>query len=150
MALPPIPFGRVVKREIDVRFAFKKTKDIDAPDRSYKVGKIDVAGQWWTIIVDPDLELEGACEYSTNTIRLFEQAPERMLDALVHECLHSIIDNYGIGWQIRQRLKMTKEQWRAFEEDFIVRPLAPAFLATFRRAGWFRPPRLVKKRKVRR
>jgi hypothetical protein len=142
--------GRAKVRDIDVRFAFKKVRDIDAPDRSYKIGKIDCAGQLWTIIVDPDLELEGACEYSTNTIRLFEQAPERMLDALVHECLHAIFDNYGIGWQIRQRLKMTKGQWRAFEEDFVVRPLAPALLATFRRAGWLKLPRLIKRRRTRR
>jgi hypothetical protein len=135
-------------REIDVRYAFKRVKGKKQPDRSWVwIPRLKVCGQVYRVVVDPDLELEGSCEYITGEIRLREMpATRRMLDTLVHEIIHAILDACGMGWQIRQRLKMTQAQWRAFEEDFIVRPMTPALLVTLEEAGWLALPKLPTRR----
>lgn len=134
-------------REIDVRYAFKRAKDKTTPDRSYVwIRKLNIYGLHYTVIVDPDLELEGSCETSTLEIRIKEYAYRRMLDTLVHEIVHAMLDASGMGWAMRQRLRMSLKQWQAFEEDFIVRPLTPVLLTTLENAEWLRLPRLPTRR----
>lgn len=108
--------------------------------------RVDICGQDYDIIVDPDLKIDGECSYSENVIRVSPQAYWRMIDTYLHELLHALIDASGLGWQMRQRLKMTKAQWRAFEEDFIVRPMTPALLATLKNGGLLRAPAFLRKR----
>lgn len=108
--------------------------------------RVDICGQVYDVIVDPDLKIDGECDYAQNVIRVSPQAFWRMVDTLLHEALHALIDASGLGWQMRQRLKMSKAQWRAFEEDFIVRPMTPALLATLKNAGMLRAPAFLRKR----
>lgn len=114
--------------------------------RRKPVARVDICGQDYDIIVDPDLKIDGECSYSENVIRVSPQAYWRMVDTYLHELLHALIDASGLGWQMRQRLKMTKAQWRAFEEDFIVRPMTPALLATLKNGGMLRAPSFLRKR----
>lgn len=108
--------------------------------------RIDICGQEYDVIVDPDLKIDGECSYYENVLRLSPMAFWRMMDTLLHEALHALIDASGMGWAMRQRLKMSKAQWRAFEEDFIVRPMTPALLATLKNAGMLRVPTFLRKR----
>lgn len=131
-------------REIDVRYAFKRVKGTTQRDRSYVwIPELWICGQKYVVLIDPDLELEGSCEYCTAEIRIkLLPSYRRMCDTLLHEIIHAFLDACGMGWQIRQRLKMTKAQWQAFEEDFIVRPMTPALLTTLEGVGWLTLPKL--------
>ena len=108
--------------------------------------RVDVCGQDYDVLIDPELKIDGECSYSENVIRVSPQAYWRMVDTYLHELLHALIDASGLGWQMRQRLKMTKAQWRAFEEDFIVRPMTPSLLATLKNGGLLRAPAFLRKR----
>lgn len=103
---------------------------------------IDVCGQTYVAKVFEELILEGGCVLDDNEISVRRAALDRMEVTLVHELLHAILDASEMGWQIRSELGLTRKQWEKFEEDFIVRPLAPALYATLKRAGMLVIPKL--------
>lgn len=92
------------------------------------------------------MKIDGLCDFDSNTITLSPRGYWRMVDTYLHELLHGLIDGSGLGWQMRKRLKMSKAEWHAFEEDFIVRPMTPALLATLKNAGMLRLPAFLRKR----
>ena len=108
--------------------------------------RVDVCGQVYDIIVDPKLKLDGEASFEDGQIVLKPSAYWRMVDTLLHELLHGLIDASGLGWQMRRRLKMSLAQWREFEETFIVRPMTPALLATLKSAGMLRVPTFLRRR----
>ena len=108
--------------------------------------RVDICGQEFDVVIDPDLEIDGLCEHSECRIKLSPRAFWRMVDTYLHELLHGLIDTSGLGWAMRRRLKMSKAEWHAFEEDFIVRPMTPALLATLKNAGMLRVPAFLRKR----
>lgn len=116
------------------------------PRRRKPSSRVDICGQLYDVVIDPDLKIDGECSFSENVIRLSPQAFWRMVDTYLHELLHGLIDGSGLGWQMRKRLKMSKAQWHAFEEDFIVRPMTPALLATLKNAGMLQIPAFLRKR----
>lgn len=96
---------------------------------------VDVCGQEYEIVVDPNLKIDGECSFSENIIRIKPgMAFWRSMDTILHELLHAIFDASGLGWTMRQRLKMSKAEWHKFEEDFIIRPMTPALLSTLKSA----------------
>ncbi len=102
---------------------------------------VDILGQRYRLEVYSHIEVEGECDPHAGVIRLRRQATDRMTDTLIHEILHGIFDGSGLGWQLRQRLKLTRSKYDALEEDMI-RVLAPALLSILRGAGWLRVPGL--------
>lgn len=101
---------------------------------------VEISGQVYAVYIDPNLKIDGECNYTDNEIRIKPQAFWRMVDTYLHEMIHGLLDASGAGWQIRSRLKMSLKEWREFEEDFIVRPMTPALLATLKNAGMLRAP----------
>lgn len=116
------------------------------PRRRKPDARVDICGQLYDVVIDPDLKTEGLCDFDATTISLSPKAFWRMVDTYLHELLHGLIDGSGMGWQMRRRLKMTKAQWHEFEETFIVRPMTPALLATLKNAGMLRLPTFLRKR----
>jgi hypothetical protein len=101
------------------------------------LGLIDACGHRFEAFEDPELKIQGECDYEAGTIRVApKENTDRVLDSVVHEALHALIDSSGLGWSMRRRLGMSEREWRHFEEDFIVRPMAPALLSTLRSAPW--------------
>lgn len=108
--------------------------------------RVDICGQVYDVVIDPEMKGHGECDFDRNLISLSPKAFWVMVDTYLHELLHGLIDASGLGWQMRKRLKMSKAQWHVFEEDFIVRPMTPALLATLKNAGMLRAPTFLRKR----
>lgn len=155
---------RAVDVEIDVLFCsgcsgHGKTAPGGRPERPQRRAKptpaelkgkvkfcepIDVCGQRYRVLVDPDFgpkKIEGSCTYQDNLIELLDQAEDRMHDTLFHEIVHAIADAGALKWTIATRFpKLTKKD-RAALDEMLCRFFAPALLATLRSAGWLKLPR---------
>ena len=118
----------------------KRTK-ARASSRARAIGCVDLVGQRFRIVLDPKLKIDGEIVFEDAIIRLRPMAHGRMKDTFLHELVHGMIENSGMGWAIRRHLRMTKAKWHEFEETFIVRLLTPVLLSTLERAGWLRLPR---------
>lgn len=128
-----------------------KAQRADLKGRAKYCEPVDVCGQRYRVLVDPDYandKLEGACTWADNVIELLLQAEDRMHDALIHEIVHAITDASGLKWTIAATFgKKLNAKDRAKLDEMLCRFLAPALLSTLRNAGWLKLPRKARHRR---